>query len=342
MQDATSRIISPATLPRAPSSPKRILFYAMGTAGGLGGGFLLAFLLEFLRPGVRTGTEIEQSYGRPVIGIIPLVRERKFRGTSDDGLVHRIVHDPFSDVGEAVRALRISFELANADAKVILITSALPGEGKSTAAMLLAASSANAGKRTVLLDCDLHQHSTSNVLQNAHRPGLSELLRGTAELADVLTKDPVTTGYVIPAGSMVPNAADLLMSSRMRDLIAALRKEFDYIVMDTAPLLPVVDALVLTTLADRVLVIVEWSQTPRASISEAFKILRPEAHRIAGIVLNKVDVTQLPGYGYSRSYRYGYGGKYSSKARELTTTLQADANAMTALVKAASGPPPPV
>ena len=113
---------------------------------------------------------------------------------------------------------------------------------------------------------------------------------------------------------MVPNAADLLMSQRMRDLIAELRGEFDYIVMDTSPLLPVVDALALATVADKVLLIVEWGQTPRASISEAFKILRPEAHRVAGIVLNKVDLNQLQGYGYRGSYHYRSVGKYSSNA----------------------------
>lgn len=307
LQDASERIISPATLPRAPSSPRHVLFYALGAAGGLGGGFLLAFLLEYFRPGVRTGAEIEESYGRPVVGMIPLVRDGKARGTSDDKLLRTIVDEPRSQLGESVRAMRIGLELANTDAKVILITSALPSEGKSTAAMLLAASSARSGKKTVLLDCDLHQQATSETLNNAHRPGLSELLRGTVELADVLTKDTVTTTYVIGAGSMVPNAADLLMSQRMRDLVSTLRKEFDYIVMDAAPLLPVVDALVLSAIADKILMIVEWSQTPRASISEAFKILRPEARRVAGVVLNKVDLDQLPQYGYGRAYRYGYG-----------------------------------
>ena len=221
-----------------------------------------------------------------------------------------MVDEPLSYVGEAVRGIRIGLELASANAKIILITSALPAEGKSTAAMLLAASSARSGKRTILLDCDLHQQATSEALRNTHRLGLSDLLRGTAELKDVLTKDPVTTAYVIPAGSTVPNAADLLMSQRMRDLLATLREEFEYIVMDTPPLLPVVDALVLTTIADRIVVIVEWSQTPRTSITEAFKILRPEAHRVAGVVLNKVDVNQMPGYGYGYGYRDRPVGKY--------------------------------
>jgi len=313
LQDASARIISPATLPRS-SSPRRMLFYALGGMFGLGGGFLLAFLLEYLRSGVKTGREIEQSFGLPVVGLIPLVQHRKFRATLYDRLLHRVVDEPLSRFSEAVHAMRISLELSSANPKVILITSALPGEGKSAAAMLLAASSASSGKRTALLDCDLRRQSTSEAFRNKRQPGLSELLRGTAELMDVITKDPVTKIYMIPAGSMVPNAPDLLMSQRMRDLIAELRGEFDYIVMDTSPLLPVVDALALATVADKILLIVEWGQTSRASISEAFKVLRPEAHRVAGIVLNKVDLTQLPGYGYQGGYHYRSAGKYFSNA----------------------------
>jgi succinoglycan biosynthesis transport protein ExoP len=313
LQDASARIISPATLPRSPSSPRRMLFCALGGMLGLGGGFLLV-LLEYLRSGVKTGTEIEQSFGRPVVGIVPLVQHQKFRGPPYDRLLHRIVAEPRSHFIEAVHAMRISIELSSANPKVILITSALPAEGKSTVAMSLAASSASSGKRTALLDCDLRQQSTSEAFGNKRQPGLSEFLRGTAELKDVIIKDLVTKIYMIPAGSLVPNAADLLMSQRMRDLIAELRGEFDYIVMDTPPLLAVVDALAVATVADKVLVIVEWGQTSRACISEAFKVLRPEAHRVAGIVLNKVDLNQLQGYGYRDGYHYRSVAKYFSNA----------------------------
>jgi exopolysaccharide transport family protein len=313
LQDASARIISPATLPRSPSSSRRMLLYALGGMVGLGGGLLLV-LLEFFRSGVKTGREIEQSFGQPVVGIIPLVQHRKFRGALYDRLLHRVVNAPHSQLSEAVHAMRISLELSSANQKVILITSALPGEGKSAAAMLLAASSASSGKRTALLDCDLRRQSTSEAFQNKCQPGLSELLRGTAELMDVIIEDPVTHIHMIPAGSTVPNAPDLLMSQRMRDLIAELRSEFDYVVMDTSPLLPVVDALALATVADKVLLIVEWGQTSRASISEAFKVLRPEAHRVAGIVLNKVDLKQLPGYAHYGGYHYRSAGKSFSDA----------------------------
>jgi exopolysaccharide transport family protein len=312
LQGATAQIISAATFPRSPTR-SHLKFYALGGMLGLGSGLLLAFLLEYLWSGVKNGTEIEEFFGRPVVGMIPLMQYRKSRGVPFDRLLHRMVDEPLSQFSEAVHAMRIGLELASANPKVILITSPRPAEGKSAAAMLLSASSAGAGKRTVLLDCDWRQQSISETFRAKRRPGLYELLHGTAELMDVITKGPETNAYVIPAGAAGPNAADLLMSQRMQDLIAELRGEFDYIVIDTPPLLPVVDALALATVADKVLLIVEWGQTPRASISEAFKVLRPEAHRVAGIVLNKVDFRQLQRYGYG-GYHYRSVDKYVSNA----------------------------
>ena len=312
LQDATARIISPASLPRSSTRSHR-KYYAFGAMLGLGSGVVLAFLLEYFRPGVKTGAEIEQSFGRPVVGIIPLVRHGGSRSVPYDRLLRTIVDEPLSQFAKSVRAMRIGLELSSAKPKVILITSALPAEGESTAAMLLAASSAGSGRKTALLDCDLHQQSASEAFRNRRQPGLSDLLRSDAALADVITNDPLTKTYVIPAGSAVPNAADLLMSQRMRELIAALRGEFDYIVLDAPPLLPVIDALTLAAAADKVLVVVEWGHTPRATISEVLKVLRPEAHRVAGIVFNKVDLRQLRGHGYP-GYHYRAAGRYFSDA----------------------------
>ena len=311
MQSASSRIVSPATFPRSPST-NRIKFYAIGGLAGLGGGLLLAFLLEYLKPGVKTSSEIEQSFGLPVVGCLPLVPQRKSRGAFYHQSLNRMVNEPLSHLSEAVRSMRVSVELSSSGSKVILVTSALPGEGKSTAAMLFAASSAGSGKKIILLDCDLRLRSTSEALRRKHQPGLSELLCGTAKLRDVITQDPVTKINFIPAGSMRPNVADLLMSQRMLDLIAELRSNFDYVIIDSPPLLPVIDALALATGVDKILVVVEWCRTPRATIHEAFRVLGPEAHRVAGIVLNKVDFNELPGYG---RYQYGkYYRKYLASA----------------------------
>ena len=300
MQGASARIVSPATLPKSPAS-NRVKFYALGGMAGLGGGLLLAFLLEYLKPGIKTSAEIEQSFGLPVVGFVPLVSQRKTRGALYHQTLGRMVNEPLSHLSHAVHGIRISLELSSARPKVILITSALPGEGKSTAAMLLAASSASSGKRTVLIDCDLRLRSTSEALRRKHQPGLSELLCGTVKLEDVIVEDPATKINFIPAGSTRTNAADLLMSQEMLDLIAVLRSGFNYVILDSPPLVPVVDALALATAADKILVIVEWSRTPHNSIYEAFRVLGPEANRVAGVVLNKVDFDQLPGYG---GYQY--------------------------------------
>jgi polysaccharide biosynthesis transport protein len=300
IQSASARIVSPATLPRSPNST-RMKFYALGGAAGLGGGLLLAFLLEYFKPGLRSSVEIEQSFGLPVVGFVPLVSQWKTRGTSHYRTLDRVVNEPLSHLSEAVRSMRVSLELSSAGSKVFLITSALPGEGKSTAAMLLAASSTSSGRRAILLDCDLRLRSASELLRRKHQPGLSEFLCGTAELAEVITQDPVTKINFIPAGSMRSNGGDLLMSQGMLDLIAVLRGRFDYVILDSPPLLPVVDALALATGADKILLVVEWRRTPRATIYEAFRVLGPEANRVAGVVLNKVDFNQLPGYG---GYQY--------------------------------------
>jgi polysaccharide biosynthesis transport protein len=300
MQSASARIVSPATLPRSPAS-NRLKLYAIGGGIGLVGALLLVFLLEYSKSGVKTREEVEQFFGLPVVGLVPLVSLQKARGISYHQSLGRVVNEPLSHLSEAVRSMRIGLQLSSTSSKVILITSALPGEGKSTSAMLLAASSASAGKKTILLDCDLRLRSTSKALRRQHQPGLSEFLSGTAKLTDVITQEPVTQINLIPAGSAKENVADLLMSQGMLDLIAVLRSSFDYVIMDSPPLLPVVDALALAAGADKILVVVEWCRTPRATIYEALRVLGPGANRVAGVILNKVDFSELPGY---RGYQY--------------------------------------
>lgn len=304
LQDASARIITPATLPRSASSPRSKTFYAAGGVSGLAGGLLLAFLLDNLRPVVKTDKEVEQTFGQPVVGIIPLVRGGDLRNGSYDRLLGRMINtEPFSQLSEAVRAMRIGLEVSGGNPKVIVVTSALPEEGKSTIATWLAASSASSGKRTILLDCDFRKPTISEQYPSEHKPGLSEFLRGTAKFADVIVQDPITKVYVMPAGTLVVDTPDLMLSQKMRELISILRVEFDYIIADTSPLLSVVDAVALATVADKILVVVEWDQTPRDRIIAAFKNLGSDAQRISGIVLNKVDLNQLPGAYRGYPYR---------------------------------------
>jgi succinoglycan biosynthesis transport protein ExoP len=305
LQDAKLRIISPATLPGTPVSPRRGLISAISGAFGLGIALSLVFLLEYLQASVQTVAEIEPTFGYPLVGVIPFVQFGESTGAACGRLVNTMVDEPYSQFSQAIGALRIGLRLSNLDQvpKVILITSAIPGEGKSVTAALLAASSAMSGKRTVLVDCDL-RHQTISEEFGKSQQGLAEILAGTAEVSTVTIKEPVMHADLIPAGFMVRDPADLLTSRRMNDLIVHLRNHYDYVVLDASPMLPVIDALALASLADKILVIVEWRRTPRSSVSEALRGLSSEGDRIAGIVLNKVDPAQLPNYGYG----YGYGG----------------------------------
>ena len=301
LQDAGARIITPATTPDSPSSPRPKLVYGMAGVLALLLSLLLVFVMERFKLGVRTGAEAERAFGYPVVGVIPFVESKKCRsGMKRYALAHGMVDMSASLCSEAVRSLRIGLTLSQSERipRVILITSSIPGEGKSVAAILLAASSAASGQKTILVDCDLRHRSVSEAFANAQK-GLAEVLTGSTTVTDVIVKVPVIGFDVIPAGLAVQNPGDLLASRKMCQLIAELRDVYDYIVIDASPLLPVVDALVLATMVDKVLMIVEWSRTSRFNVSEALKVLRPESHRLAGIVLNKVDVNKVYGYPYT-------------------------------------------
>jgi polysaccharide biosynthesis transport protein len=309
--DAGPQIISPAMLPTAPSKPRRILFYGFGGVFGLGLGLGLAVFLEYFRPRVKTGADIEKTFGYPVLGVIPLVMPGRRRDRVEpDSLMRAIVDVPLSQVGESVRAMRIRLGLSSTDraAKVILVTSSVLGEGKSATAMLLAASSATAGQSAVLVDCDM-RHCTVSQALGMPKHGLADLLAGTAgiDVDDVIIPAPAAQPHVIPAGSTTRSPADLLASPRLYELIARLRERYDFIVLDAAPVLAVIDVLTLVAVADQIILIVEWNRTPRTLIAETFKLLKRDANRIAGVVLNKVDLKQVQTYDYAYAYTYPYG-----------------------------------
>jgi polysaccharide biosynthesis transport protein len=187
---------------------------------------------------------------------------------------------------------------------VILVTSSLTGEGKSTAAMALASSSASSGQSTVIVDCDLRRGTLSGTV-GMPEAGLADALKGSMSgLGDVIVRGPVPRTYVIPAGSTMDNPIDLLTSPRMRDVITRLRADFDSVILDTPPVLTVVDALTLTAMVDKIVIIVEWNSTPRDAVGETLKLLRRDEQRIAGIVLNKVDFSRLGAYNKYGCY-YG-------------------------------------
>jgi succinoglycan biosynthesis transport protein ExoP len=309
LQIVGARIISPAGLPAAPSFPRHILLFYLG-AGGLGLviAAMTALLAEYFWPTVASGVDAEQMFGVPVLGALPVAPQRgPGRGNERENMVQTVVRTPLSPFSEAVRTIRVGLRLSgwHDGPMVILVTSCLPGEGKSALAMLLAASAAGAHQRSLLVDCDLRGRTVSQYF-GEHGPGLAELLAGSADLAGATIRDAATGCFVMPAGISRDGPGDLLSSSRMGEIISRVKSDFDYVVLDSPPLLSVVDALALAMIADKILLTIDSTHARYDDIAEAFRLLGPQTARVAGMVFNKVSRRQLG--------RYRYGGYYYGEA----------------------------
>ena len=302
------RVISAATVPTDPSFPPIKLMYLGGGGVGLIAGVILAFVIAQLKVGIRPGAGAEQKFGYPVIGNVPLFHQKRQllsrRLSARDNLLLAFGDTELTPHGEAVRMIRISMhsEALNFAPKVIMVTSAIPGEGKSSIATLLAAAGAGSGQRTVLVDCDFYGRTISND-RGRQQIGLADLLTRAAEFDEVIQLDPSIGCSVISAGSNFRRRGDLLFSTAMVETITRLREEFDYVVIDTPPLLSVSDALAVAGVVDKIIVVVDASETRPEVVTEALRLLRSRRDRIAGIVLNKVAPGDLQRLGM---YAYGY------------------------------------
>jgi capsular exopolysaccharide synthesis family protein len=315
------RIISPATVPSDPSFPPTKLMFIGGGGFGLVVGIMLAFIVTQMTAGIRPGASAEQKFGYPIIGNVPLFRGRRpswlGRPTAPANLLHVLDGTELTPHGEAVRMINIGMRQRSRDLapKVILVTSAIPGEGKSTIATLLAAASAGACQRTVLVDCDFYGRTISDDL-GQQPAGLADLLTRTVGLEQVIQLHPSIGCSVISAGSSFHRRGDLLLSTEMAETVSRLRDLFDYVVIDTPPLLSVADALAVANLVDKIIVVVDASKTKTEVVMEALRSLRSGHDRIAGIVLNKVPANDLQRLGM---YAYAYSNMSERSALPMPT-----------------------
>ena len=211
-----------------------------------------------------------------------------------------------------MRTLRSGIHMSDVDQppKIIHVTSARPSEGKTTIAMNLAISAAFAGQKVVLVDADLRHPATSRFFKLENEKGLVDLLVGGATVEDVARLHKDFRMMVIPAGSKSLNPPDVLGSERMKGLMSHLRETFDYVVLDTPPVGPVVDSVIVANLADKTIFVVQWASTPRELVETS--IQRVSTHkRIAGIVFNSVNPKQAKKYGGEYRYAKNYEEYYS-------------------------------
>ncbi len=310
------------TVPAEPNIPRNLAFaLALGLSTGLG----LAFVMEALDNTVRTPEQAQLISTLPSLGMIPLgslIGEpgapRLTVATSKEAVELVTQARPQSQMAESYRALRTSLLLTSLGAppKVILVTSALPQEGKTTTSMNTAIVLAQKGSRVLLIDADLRRPSIHKALKLGPRTGLSNVLTGSAQLHQATVRSTlVPTLFVLPAGTPPPNPAELLASSHMRDVLIELREQYDHIVIDTPPALSVTDAVILSTIADSVVLVIRSGQTTRQALRRARDLLVRVNARIAGVLLNAADLKSAD-YYYYYEYRGKYGDRYY-KADEL-------------------------
>jgi len=301
-----ARVISTASTPESPSSPGPKLFAAVGFTASLMLGTLLALLLERLDNGLRSSKQVEQALGMPALGLVPRLDKLK-RGQ----MPHQyLIAKPLSAYSEALRAIYTSMQLSDVDnpPKIVLVTSSLPQEGKTTLALSLAVYAARSSQRVLLMDLDLRHPSVHRDLGATPECGFVEYMAGEKALDEVIHQDEETGLDYLPVKRQTANPTDLLGSRKMRQLLEELRARYDYVVMDSAPLLGVTDSKVVALRADKVLFATQWEKTNIETAQNGLQNLREVKANIAGAVLTQVNVRKHAYYGYGDVGQYY--GKY--------------------------------
>lgn len=310
-EEREARIISPAISPASPSFPNKTLVFAVALVVGLGLGISGSVALDMLNSGFSTPKEIELALGRPVLAVVPLLTDsdRRIERKVIDP-VNYMLQKPLSRFCESVRAARVGVQMADVDepARTVLVTSSVPKEGKSTLPTCLAFSAAKAGQRVLLIDGDLRHPSLSEYFGLKGRPGLVDVLTGEAPLESVT----VAAGPImfLPAGSQSQNPADLLGSARMKQALAHLRDAYDYVLIDSPPVAPIIDARVMASLVDKIVYAVRWQSTSREMVMQCLDQLAPD-RKLAGLVFSLVNEAKASRYGaYAYYSNKSYRGYY--------------------------------
>jgi len=336
LKSSNIRVVDPAMVPSTPARPAKARNIALAFLVGLVGGVGLALLREYLDNTVKTPDDIETLARLPSLAVVPAFGDSANAGRkagilktgSTNGYDKRIElvaqHLPKSQMSEAFRALRTALLLSQPDRppQVILVTSALPREGKTTAAANLAVTLAQLGDKTVLVDADLRKPGVGRVLNlgSGKYAGLSSYLAGVSTLDLVTVPHPAIPNLAaIPTGPLPPNPADLLSSHKLTEAISELRTKYKFIVIDSPPVMAATDAVILSVQTDGVLLVVRSGETPKEAFTRTRDLLTSVKSHLLGVVLNAVD-SSAPDYYYSYRYypySYGYGPQEQPEANNL-------------------------
>jgi capsular exopolysaccharide synthesis family protein len=310
--------VAPAPLPLSPSSPNKVLDGLIGLAVGLAAGIGLALLRERLDDGLRGRGDLEERVGAPVLAVIPKISG--WRRKQEAKLV--TLQEPKSAAAEAYRTLRTSvlFAAVQRGLRTIMVVSPGAGDGKTTTAVNLAVVLADAGKRVILVSADLRKPRINQFLELTNDVGVTSVLAGEVKPWDALQTPNVENLRVLEAGPVPNMPAELLASEAMGELVADLREVADFVILDTAPVLLVADALALSPLVDGVLLVADAESTSRSAVVNAREQLDQVGAPLFGAVLNDFDPSKARAYnyggyyGYRQRYGFQYGGGYDGAA----------------------------
>ena len=335
LRSSNIRVVDPALVPTTPARPQKSRNILLALIVGLVGGIGLAIFREYLDNTVKSPDDIETLTGLPSLAVVPSLpglnghRGKLPGATEEAGLqvparprVELLSYvQPKSQISEAFRGLRTSLLLSQAEhpPQVILVTSALPREGKTTAAVNLAVTLAQLGDRTLLVDSDLRKPGVRRALNLTigRDTGLSSYLAGVCTLDEILLPHPTINNLTaLTTGPVPPSPADLLSSHRMREAIVELRRRFKFVVIDSPPIMAATDAVIMSSLTDGVILVVRSGETPKQAFTRTRDLLTGVKSRLLGVVLNAVD-SSAPDYYYSyRYYPYAYGYGYGEDLRK--------------------------
>lgn len=305
--------------------PKMPQFLGMGAFLGAFVGLLLGYIVEVADRSFRKPEEIVREFGIPILGHVPYMQEQKLRKIPKDTVMDRsliCLHLPRSRPSEAYRSVRtaVCFSALGNAHRVIQVTSPAAGDGKSTLAMNFAVSLAQSGKKTLIMESDFRRPKVHKLTGVDNKKGVVDVLRGKAEISDAIKETELEGFYVMPCGSRPKNPSELLSRPEYEHLLSVLREKFDYVIVDTPPVLVVTDPCSVAPRVDGVVLCVRLSRHTREFGRRALEQLRDVGASMSGIVINGVEETDAYGYGnYSYSdyryrykdysYNYGYGDK---------------------------------
>src|SRR5712692_9110199 len=318
-----ARVVTVATPPRSPSSPKIGLTLSLAAICGLGLGLMSAFAREQMNRQIHTRAQLETLLGTTCLAVLPAFPQkkpilRKLGATQDSGAFRQINEvAPFSATAEALRYIKVAIDLHPTGGKVIGIVSALPGEGKTTVATGFAAFVAKSGARTLLIDADLRNPSMTRALGYSNAPGLVNMVADKSDFNDLVITDSKFKFDFLPSWRMKPaNSSDILNSPTMKDMLRAAKGNYDYVLVGLPPILPVVDVKAVAHLFDAFVLVVEWGSTSTDEILKAVGASPIVSERLLGAVLNKADEAVMRRFeGYS-DRRYTY---YTNEAASMET-----------------------